>query len=130
MSGLFPFAVIQEPENSLTMTPMNGEDTLSESLLEAISNFEENAEELFEIDECTDPEIVEFIIPAFFQFVESLDLDESDLEVAQSMVVYGATYFADAGHLQVFIQFEGGSDLSDDSDEDSDESDDESDNWK
>lgn len=129
MSGLFPFAVIQEPKNSLTMTPMNGEETLTESLLEAIANFEENVEELFEVEECSDPEVVEFIIPAFFQFVESLDLSEVDIEVAQSMVVYGATYFADSAHLQVFVQFESGAELSDDSDG-SDESDDDPDDWK
>lgn len=128
MSGLFPFAVVKDPENQLTMQAMNGEDVLSEELLEVIQNFEENVGELFEIEDCNDPDVVELILPAFFQFLESTDISEDDLEVAQSMVVYSAVYFEDQNHLVVMVQFDAGvEDDEDDSDDtaDSDESEEE-----
>ncbi len=121
--NLFPFVVVPKTDNKLTFSLMNTESTLPVELVEAIRNFEIDGGNEFEINECSDPEIVEFIIPAFLLYIEERELSEEANELAQTLTIYSAVFISESKHLVIQAHFNA-TDLTDDSDEDnSDDSD-------
>lgn len=124
MAGLFPFVSINSEDKQLTFEPINEDNEISPELTQAIKEFEQNFSDYLEIEDCSDPDVVEFIIPAFNQFVEDSELSEEDIAYAETLMVYSAAYVEDQQHLIVFVQFgdldpsDGDLSVEDDSEED------------
>lgn len=125
--NLFPFVSVSTNKTPLVIKVVD-EENIPADLLEQLQHYTEVAADSFEINECSDPEVVQFIIPALLEYLEGSDISEESLAIIDNMIVSSAVFLQESLQLVIFVDFV--SDDDDSEDDDSEEEEDKSDDWK